>query len=282
MQSNFLIAIYNLVNNPIYDIQSFYKSRNRVNSEGEALEYYIKDLFCNSFNKSLEEKSKIYSKNFSYLGNQNNPPDIMIQKGDAVEVKKVENSLSAISLNSSYPKDKLYVDSPMITEACKNCENWREKDLLYSVGTVIDGKLKLLFFVYGDCLAADKLTYERIREKIANGINELPDVEMSPTKELGRVNKIDPLGITYLRIRGMWGIESPVKVFSYLPDLYENGEFNSVSILTKEKYMSFPEKDRKMVENIDGEKGFRIIDRKIKSPNNPAQLIDSKVFIINN
>ena len=31
------------------------------------------------------------------------------------------------------------------------------------------------------------------------------------TKELGRVNQVDPLGITNLRIRGMWQIETQEK-----------------------------------------------------------------------
>ena len=38
---------------------------------------------------------------------------------------------SQIALNSSYPKDKLYADSPMITQECRECENWREKDIIY-------------------------------------------------------------------------------------------------------------------------------------------------------
>ena len=53
---------------------------------------------------------------------------------------------------------------------------------------------------------------------------ELQDVEFSETNELGRVNKVDPLGITYLRIRGMWGIENPIKVFNYVAPAEQNSE----------------------------------------------------------
>ena len=131
METNLLIAIANLVKNPITNLVSHYRSSNRINNMGDALEFYIKDLFCNSLEvNDLEKKNEIYSKYFSYIGNQNNPPDIIIKQGDAIEVKKIESLRSGIALNSSYPKDKLYSDSPMITTACRNCEDWREKDLV--------------------------------------------------------------------------------------------------------------------------------------------------------
>lgn len=81
--------------------------------------------------------------------------------------------------------------------------------------------------------------YERVRGKIADGVNELPDVEFSRTKELGRVNGVDPLGITYLRIRGMWGIGNPVNVFDSVIPTEKNANFFINTILLKEKYLSF-------------------------------------------
>lgn len=61
---------------------------------------------------------------FSYIGNQNNPPDSMLRNGDAIEVKKIESKKAALALNSSYPKAKLYADSPMINKECRECEKW--------------------------------------------------------------------------------------------------------------------------------------------------------------
>lgn len=278
MKTNFTIAIANLVNNPITNLISYYSSTNRVNNMGDALEFYIKDLFCNSLDeKNIEKKNNIYSKFFSYLGNQNNPPDIIIKQGDAIEVKKIESLRSGIALNSSYPKDKLYSDSLMITTACKNCENWKEKDLLYAIGVSNSNKLKALWFIYGDCYSANKEVYERIKNKVSEGINELQDVEFSQTNELGRVNKVDPLGITYLRIRGMWGIENPIKVFDYIIPKKQDVDFFFNAIISKEKYLSFPAKDRKNLENLVSD-NFLIKDIKIKSPNNPAELLDAKLL----
>lgn len=127
----------------------------------------------------------------------------------------------------------------MITNYCRNCEDWQEKDIIYAIGIVKNQKLKLLWLIYGDCYAADRELYKRIRNKINSGINEIPDVEFSETTELGRVNKVDPLGITSLRIRGMWGIQNPIYVYDYL---FENTDINSyqvIAIMKEEKYLSF-------------------------------------------
>lgn len=248
-----------------------------MNSVGEALELYIKDVFCDSLKvKGHAQKAEIFSKHFSYIGNQNNPPDIMIKGGDAIEVKKIESLNSGIALNSSYPKDKLYANSSMITKECRGCEKWEEKDVLYAVGVTKAKKLKSLWFVYGDCYAADKKIYERIRTKISMGLRELPDVEFAETNELGRVNRVDPLGITYLRIRGMWHIENPNKAFDYITSAGD-GEFSVNALILKDKYNSFPLKDRKVIEKIKT-KGFLIKDVRIKSPNNPAKMLDAKLI----
>ncbi len=276
--TNLLVALSNFVENPVTDIIGHYHSTNRANNMGDALEFYVKDLFCGSTKeRSVSKKNEIYNKYFSYLGNQNNPPDIIVKGGDAIEVKKIENLRSDIALNSSYPKDKLYSDSPMITQSCRDCENWREKDIIYAIGVVRNNKLQTLWFIYGNCYAAGKEVYERIKNKISSGINGLEGVEFAETKELGRVNKVDPLGITYLRIRGMWHIENPIKVFDYITGVDKNNSLTVNAIMLKEKYDSFPVKDRQNLENISSG-NLSISDVKIKSPNNPAKLLDAKLI----
>ena len=280
METNLIIAIGNLIKNPVTKLISPIVGNNRANNMGDALEFYIKDLFCNSMDENnIARKNEIYSEYFSYCGNKNNPPDIIIKQGDAIEVKKIENLRSQIALNSSYPKDKLYSDSPMITESCRACEGvaWQEKDLVYVIGVSEENKLKALWFVYGDCYAADKETYERTKNKISDGLGELNDIEFSDTKELGRINEVDPLGITYLRIRGMWVIENPIHVFDYIATIDSHAEFSFKAIMLKEKYLSFPENDRKNLEDLVSSTFF-ISDVKIKSPNNTAKLLDAKLL----
>ena len=131
---NILTAILNIIENPIVKLKTFYQSRNRINNMGEALENYIKDLFASTLNIT-DEQSRIlrFSDVFSYFGNQNNPPDMMIRGGDAIEVKKIEKKGASLSLNSSYPKAKFFSNDPKIKATCRNCENWQEKDMLYNI-----------------------------------------------------------------------------------------------------------------------------------------------------
>ena len=131
--------------------------------------------------------------------------------------------------------------------------------------------------VYGDCYAASSEVYERVRNKISGGVNELPGVEFSETNELGRVNKVDPLGITYLRIRGMWGIEHPNKVFNYAVKYDKSKKFRLFALMKEEKYNSFPKADREAIEGIKA-KSFLTSNIEIKSPDNPAKLMPAKLI----
>jgi len=246
---------------------------NRANHMGEALEFFMKDALCGTLIESNAQKKRDeYSKNFCYLGNQNNPPDIMIKEGgDAIEVKKINGTrFNDLALNSSYPKAKIYSNSPMITNACATCETWTERDIIYAVGQVENNKLKFLALVYGDCYCADAEIYENVKKKITEGINKT-GLEFSKTKELGRVNKVDPLGITNLRIRGMWTIKNPLSVFT---EYFGNSgkEMNIYLVLKKEKYNTLNKKDKELIEK---DKDFKIKDIKIPNPSNPAKQLNA-------
>ncbi len=278
MTNNILDAIKNLVESPILDVREYGSSRNRANSMGAALEEYIKDLFAGTINLNGEERLKRLSQVFSYSGNQNNPPDFMIRGGDAIEVKKIESIGSSLALNSSYPKHKLFSNSTMITEACRSCEDWDEKDIIYAVGVVPkNNRIKQLSFIYGMDYAANEQTYTRIKDAISQGVNNLPDIEFGNTNELARINRVDPLGITYLRVRGMWGIENPLSVFNYIYSPDETKEFNLMAIINNDKYNSFS--NRGLFEGfVSTRDDISISSVAIKNPNNPIQLINSKLI----
>ena len=204
MQTNLLKALLHLQQVNDFSLKEHYSSSNRMNNMGIALEYFVKDVFCNSLHiQDADEKDKEHSKYFSYRGNANNPPDFLIRGGDAVEVKKLTRSLNGLALNSSYPKNRLYADSTMISRACRQAEAWEVRDIIYAIGVVPSTTLEMLWFVYGDCYAADREVYERQRQRIIDTLDPIYDVN-SPrpeTNELGRVNGVDPLGITY---RSYW------------------------------------------------------------------------------
>lgn len=277
METNIIRAIINLVNNPIVELKQYSESHNRANSMGEALEEYIKDIFAGTVNENdVTVRNRKISKCFSYLGNQNNPPDSIIKGGDAIEVKKIESKGSSLALNSSYPKAKIFSKSTMITDACRNCETWTEKDIIYTVGVVKNNILSSLCMVYGVDYAASEGIYTRIKDVISNGVNSIPGVEFAETNELGRVNRVDPLGITYLRVRGMWGIENPMKVFNYIYCRDESKQLNFMALINQDKYDTLENTDE--LEQLATEvKGLNILDVEIKTPDNPAILRPAKL-----
>ena len=246
---------------------------------GEPLEEYVKCLFTDAFDDSRDDRPEIFSRCFSYLGNQTNPPDIIIRNGDAIEIKKIETRFKTLALNSSHPKDVLHSDDTRINRQCRECEQWTEKDLFYVIGFTDGDSLKDLWMVQGKCYAAEREIYERLSRGVSAGLNSIPDIEFEETNELGRVNRIDPLGVSYLRIRGMWGILHPGRVFDYLPQT--NNQFANL-VLLSEKYYTYPEGDRAYIERLanDEYSPLSISDVRIKDPNNPANLLDAKVISI--
>lgn len=276
--NNIITAIINLVTMPKLELRSYSISHNRANNMGEALEEYIKDLFAGTVEQNdMAVRNNCLSEIFSYLGNQNNPPDAMLYNGDAIEVKKIESNDSQLALNSSYPKAKLFANNPLIKNACRECENWTVKDMIYAVGVVDKSYIKSLAFIYGEDYCADKEVYEKIKGVIKDGVENIEGVEFSETRELGRVNRVDPLGITYLRVRGMWGIENPFTVFNYLYQRDYTKRFNFLCIINDIKFHEFYNKQELL--NLVGKvNGLNITNVKIKNPDNPAKLKDAKLI----
>lgn len=274
---NIIDAIKTLVKRNKFTLSNSHIGNNRANNMGEAFEIYAKNLFADTFDCLETERLEKWEETFSYIGNNNNPPDFMLKCGDAVEVKKIESNDAALALNSSYPKHMLKSSSTLISKACREAEDWSEKDMLYIVGVVESRKLKHLCMIYGRDYCASDECYERIRQKIKDGIETIQGVEFSPTKELGRVNRVDPLGITYLRIRGMWHIENPWRVFDYIYRRNFQAEFNFVCIINLKKWLTLNNRDE-LNELQRNYPALKVLDIKIKNPNNPTKLIGAKLI----
>lgn len=277
MGCNIIDAIVNLVKQTTLTLESKKRGGNRANDMGTALEDYIKDLFADSCGLKAKERMKKWQDVFSYLGNNTNPPDIMLKNGDAIEVKKIQTKSSAIALNSSYPKHTLKCTNPLINNACREAEEWKEKDMVYAVGTVDGQKLQSLCMVYGTEYCASDDVYLRIRSRIKDSVMNTPNVENEETRELGHINKVDPLGITYLRVRGMWGIENPTKVFGYAYTPQKSADFNFMCIVNDTKWESLDNKEELMKMSETHER-LSVFDVEVKDPDNPARLKSAKLI----
>lgn len=279
--TNVLDAIYNISILKNLEVEEVIGGGNRVINLGEGLESFIKNAFANTF--EYTDKKEIilkFNEVFSYEGSKRMPPDLMIRGGDAIEVKKVETLNAELQLNSSYPKAKLFSDSKLINKHCKNCEIWTEKDIIYTIGHVLKKtkKLSSIWFVYGSIYAADAAVYNSLKDTLTESLENTNGINFSPTNEIGRVNYVDPLKITNLRIRGMWLLKTPYKVFDYVHRHSDEMNFQCVAIIPKSKYDSFNEESRNRVEALET---IAIFDDKVQNPNNPADLIDCKIIRYN-
>ena len=277
--SNILTAIKAIVENSNLEIieDSEGAIQNRANQMGAALEDYVKNAFADCLGKDSQTVKKARNATFSYLGNSTNPPDAMLIGSDAIEIKKITTlGTSQLQLNSSYPKNKLHSDNPKICKTCRECEDWQEKDMIYVVGQVNGQELQNIFFVYGDLYCDSHEVYEKVENEIKDGIKSLDEVELAETNELGRVNKVDHLGISDLRIRGMWLIKSPFQQFESLTEDRLDYTFKLVALISSEKYNTFP--DVEEFEQFCDENGVDIVDEEIEDPQNPANLIKSKLI----
>jgi len=89
--SNILQTFVNIVNNHQSTIATLASGNNRANSMGEGLEQFIQNAFANSFDiEDNATRLENYERIFSYQGNQNNPPDLILHNSDAIEIKKLQ------------------------------------------------------------------------------------------------------------------------------------------------------------------------------------------------
>ena len=284
MEVNILEMISNIMGHHEADLSAYTPSSDvRVVRVGEGLEGYIKDALAGSFGASIDEKLRKHKKAFSWQGNQVNPPDITVWEnlgGDAFEIKKMRAALADLELNSSYPRDYLHSDDKMISAGCRAAENWSRKDMFYAIGHVPSSKIKCLTIIHGPCYAASRETYEKPRKLVVEGLKGgMHGIDLAQTRELGRINGVDPLRITDLRVRGMWMIRNPLVIFkeffSYNP-ARPSMEFSLFAIVGAAKYASFSRASRKKVESKEA---LEVKDIRVTDPNNISKSIDAKLII---
>lgn len=275
--TNILEAIINISKLEDLNIEEVILGNNRAVNMGEGLESFVKNAFSNAFGiEDKNEKNRIYSKYFSYEGSKRTPPDLMLKNGDALEVKKTETLSTELQLNSSHPKAKLFSNSTLINAYCRNCEEWETRDFIYVIGHLPKSNyLSSLWFIHGEIYAADESVYIDLKNSVSELLEKSDDISFSPTNEIGRINAVDPLKITNLRVRGMWLLQPPYKAFDYVHEYDKTVKFQTITILSSEKYLTYPIESRTKIES---DKNITIKDVKVNNPNNPVDLIDAKLI----
>ncbi len=98
--ASFLTAIQTIVQHYNHLLDNGSGHANRMNAMGVGLESFIKDAFADSFTLEGIQKRAKHQTVFSYTGNQNNPPDMMLKGGDAIELFELDSIDGNIVFNS--------------------------------------------------------------------------------------------------------------------------------------------------------------------------------------
>lgn len=230
------------------EVEQIYDSSNSVNKVGDPCEYFIKDLLCGTI--SSENRKDAYRDLLSWEGSPSNPPDIIINNGGVVEVKK-QNGEGRIALNSSPPRRTLTSDDEMISDSCRNIMSgeWT-KPVYYSILNVDDNDIKSMWTVDGKCIADKIDNYENTCRQLTESMDNA-DVSSftSETNELGIVKNMDGAGYTKMRVRRMMHIDHPSSIFSNCVPEDINPRFNMV--ISEDNYESLDEEEIESNDNIN-------------------------------
>lgn len=294
--SNIIKAIINIINHRQAFNGAPNEGGNRMNANGATLEGFVKDAFAGTFGV-LGGNQRWVNTCFSHLGTANNPPDMILTGGDAIEVKK-ENGLGKLQLNSSCPIDKLYHNNPKIADSARTCDggNWQSKDILYVIGTDPKAQLgpKKLWMIYGDCLCPNEQVFRTLEQEVKTAVEAIPNYNWIPTNELAKAVDVDPLGTADLRVRAMWMLDHPNVLFQHCvsmciqqnggnyanPQIFtynRNASFQMYILMTLSKFNSLPQVD---IQNIINRRSNNLLveDVTIANPNNPAVSLSCKLI----
>jgi hypothetical protein len=279
-----------------YDIRqlkfSMKSSKNSAQAQGDFLEIVIKDILCGVKPTDSSNRSSLYEQHLAYQGSRNNPPDAMLRGGDfgdAFEIKKKEKGNGGLALNSSYPYSHLESNLNRLLDESKKCEKWTRRDFFYAVGNASE-KTPLgnsIWIVQGAIYAQDLKHFRDLENElkpVIDGAIKGNGMKPGETKELGRINNVDLLNRTDLRIRGMWGIKGPSSVFGGLPGVAEAPTSHLVvhTVVSKAKWTDLL-KDRsknvkKFWEKPSG--NAAIFDVQVDDPNRTNLKIEAKLIRI--
>jgi len=279
--TNVLVALRNILDRNSCILTPIFRSNGQPNAAGDSLEYFIKDMFCTGASQYQyeHEKLKVYNQYLSWTGNSTNFPDFIIIGGAGVEPKKLNNqSYSTLALNSSYPKDYIYPDSQNLPKNINEAP-WTKKNVIYVAGNLNTDTNKLisLWFVYGNTMVADKEVYLKLIEDIRVAIKST-NATLMKSQELARAKGIDPLKASNLRVRGMYELEHPHKVFGNYTtrDDIPKDASKIYIIMLKSDYENLEDKPDFSLQINSGQ--LKITEINIPDPNDPKKTLVALLY----
>jgi hypothetical protein len=268
-----LIAFKNLLDSPNQKLGKEVTDSRKTNDAGNPLERFVKDAFASSIGLGEDERDLAWANVFSYVGNSGNPPDALVRGGVAIETKKSGGLKADIQLNSSPPKRFLKASDSRILEKAKNAEKWKEKPLVYAIGTVKRDQLQRLWLIYGECFIAEDSVYDKIAKAITRALTENSGIRLHPTNELASVRDIDPTNRTNLRVRGMWTLMNPNKAFETLTNNSSNCQY--YLLMPESEYQKASQVRRSGLETLMLQ-GYQNRIIQLPDPSDPSERIEAR------
>lgn len=302
--TNVLVALNNIFKRNSTRLTPVFRSNGTANATGDSLEFFVKDMFCEEASQYTyqDDKEKVYKKYLSWTGDSSHFPDLIINDGAGVEPKKIngKSTTGTLALNSSFPKDYIYPDTQNVPAPGKSGKKeyvetgWTKKPIIYVVGNLNNKKsstntngLYSIWFAYGNTFVADNSKYESVISSIRNAIDKDVNAPLEHSKELGRLRGIDNLKLTNLRIRGMYELQHPGKVFhEYVDDLKLPDDKSHVFVVMLKREYDHLVKEMKdkwspVEKSLQGFINKGVLNKlsvKIPDPNNPDQKLDAIIF----
>ena len=252
------------------------KNQNRpsTQSKGKPFEFFAKNFYAGSLGALSNSVDAAWTNTFSWPGSANNPPDFMVHGGDAVEVKQLEG-ISSIQLNSSPPKQYLSSDDPRITKDCRNCEQWNQKDFMYFIGKTTKEFVEAVWLVQGRCMFEPNQKYSNLVDQTKAALHSLGEsnefqsgimVANQPNGDLANVKSVDHAD-SMLRVRGMWIVQHPSKIFDEFFVKPKKNHFVFNFLVTQEKFNTYSKQSIEELSNC-GDANLTIVKRQIPDPSN--------------
>ena len=276
-----LTAIADIIEYRNFDLPQEVEGENRIVQRGVAFETYCKDRLVGlPRDADSAARASSYKRYLIYQGLSSHPPDAMYRlQGDAFEFKKRGGLPSYVMpLNSSFPKSVLSSSSSMLSKECRECEPWNERALFYVNGGINKGSKTIDWIWIADAslMAAPSHHYEKVAKAVRDGISKIPRVKFSATKELGRANNVDPLGVSSLRIRGMWSLDAPGKFFSSITGVSHSKEAPTLhAIMRESKWNAFEHSSRNRIVGLNGTTGFSFSKVAVTDPGADDESIEA-------
>jgi len=244
------------------------------NKIGAPLERFSKAMFCGF---SPLDGTDLHHNEIVHNGGTNNPPDYVLKEPlTAVEVKQSRISSKkscsfSSELNSSPPYNKMCIDKTkakpdfdiLLKEHERDCI-----DVIYQLGGVLDDRVVRDVCIYGDCFADDiRLFWDQYVVKLGNKLlgagEEIKKEGYNTPKdhkdgnELYRIDNIDRLGRTWLRVRGMWMYEFKKYLVEDVGINFKAENMNkyySYNIISKKMYNNLSNSDKEWLNESNIEK----------------------------